>query len=306
MNSLRFVAVATAVVLPVVAHAGDLFAITLDGDLMKLDITTGTHDLVGSTGIEGVGGLEFYGNKLYAFSLPGTNPASLFIIDPDTGVAENVGPLGVDISYEGGLAFSDSGDAYLIAGRDELQDSGVFWVDLDTGAAEEVGSFEVPDANGLAVRDDGMFVSWSQFQPGIFTVDPQDYSIGVLKNFGPLFNLEVAGGMVQLDDRRVLTLSNQIVISGTPNDARLLEFDIDTGEYIDGWFFEGTLSMTGLAWREGCSADLTGDGETNFFDVSAFLIAYNTGDPAADFNDDGDFNFLDVSAFIGAYQDGCP
>lgn len=55
-----------------------------------------------------------------------------------------------------------------------------------------------------------------------------------------------------------------------------------------------------------CLADLTGDGELNFFDVSAFINAYTSGDPSADFNGDGMFNFFDVSAFIAAFSAGCP
>ena len=55
-----------------------------------------------------------------------------------------------------------------------------------------------------------------------------------------------------------------------------------------------------------CVPDLTGDGQVNFFDVSAFLSAYNAMDPIADFNNDGVFNFFDVSAFLSAYNVGCP
>ncbi|MCA9276508.1 MAG: DVUA0089 family protein [Phycisphaerales bacterium] len=55
-----------------------------------------------------------------------------------------------------------------------------------------------------------------------------------------------------------------------------------------------------------CPADLNDDGLLNFFDVSAFLSAYNTMNPTADFNNDGLFNFFDVSAFLTAYNAGCP
>jgi FG-GAP repeat len=55
-----------------------------------------------------------------------------------------------------------------------------------------------------------------------------------------------------------------------------------------------------------CAADLTGDGELNFFDVSAFLSAFNDGDSSADFTGDGNFNFFDVSAFLKAFAAGCP
>ncbi|HIB69320.1 MAG TPA: hypothetical protein EYO33_30620 [Phycisphaerales bacterium] len=55
-----------------------------------------------------------------------------------------------------------------------------------------------------------------------------------------------------------------------------------------------------------CLADLNGDGSLDFFDVSAFLTAYNAQDLVADFNNDGQFNFFDVSVFLSAYTNGCP
>jgi FG-GAP repeat len=56
----------------------------------------------------------------------------------------------------------------------------------------------------------------------------------------------------------------------------------------------------------GCEADLTGDGELNFFDVSVFLAYFQINNPFADFNGDGDFNFFDVSEFLNAFAVGCP
>jgi hypothetical protein len=55
-----------------------------------------------------------------------------------------------------------------------------------------------------------------------------------------------------------------------------------------------------------CPPDLTGDSTLDFFDVSAFLTAYNAQDPTADFNADSLFNFFDVSAFLNAFNAGCP
>jgi hypothetical protein len=65
---------------------------------------------------------------------------------------------------------------------------------------------------------------------------------------------------------------------------------------------DGTLGPASVV----CAADLTGDGMVNFFDVSAFLNAFNTGNPIADFTGDGTLNFFDVSAFLNAYNAGCP
>ena len=55
-----------------------------------------------------------------------------------------------------------------------------------------------------------------------------------------------------------------------------------------------------------CEADLTGDGVLDFFDVSAFLNAFNAQDSIADFTGDGVFDFFDVSAFLNSYNAGCP
>jgi hypothetical protein len=58
----------------------------------------------------------------------------------------------------------------------------------------------------------------------------------------------------------------------------------------------------------GCSAaDLAEPFDVlDFFDVSAFLAAYNSADPIADFNGDGNFDFFDVSSFLMNYNIGCP
>ena len=55
-----------------------------------------------------------------------------------------------------------------------------------------------------------------------------------------------------------------------------------------------------------CAADLSGDGILDFFDVSAFLVAYSNADLLADFSHDGQLNATDVFSFIEAYSTGCP
>lgn len=55
-----------------------------------------------------------------------------------------------------------------------------------------------------------------------------------------------------------------------------------------------------------CPADLNGDGVLNFFDVSAFLNAFNDNSPIADLNGDGQLNFFDVSLFLNSFGAGCP
>lgn len=60
------------------------------------------------------------------------------------------------------------------------------------------------------------------------------------------------------------------------------------------------------ACESSCAPDITGDGDLNFFDISAFLTAFNAQEPVADFTGDGQFNFFDISAFLKAFSAGCP
>jgi len=67
-----------------------------------------------------------------------------------------------------------------------------------------------------------------------------------------------------------------------------------------------TVSFATLDIPDECPADMNGDGNLNFLDVSEFLAAFGDQEAVADFQPDGSFNFLDVSAFLTAYGDGCP
>ncbi len=63
-----------------------------------------------------------------------------------------------------------------------------------------------------------------------------------------------------------------------------------------------------IAGPSGCSdADFAEPyGELDFFDVSAFLTAFQAQDPIADFDHNGEFDFFDVSIFLGIFSIGCP
>ncbi|MFK7884719.1 MAG: GC-type dockerin domain-anchored protein [Phycisphaerales bacterium] len=78
--------------------------------------------------------------------------------------------------------------------------------------------------------------------------------------------------------------------------ASITESGVDAFEVID--------VVCGTA----CAADLAEPfGTLNFFDVSAFIAAYNAGDAAADLAEPfGTLNFFDVSAYISSYNAGCP
>lgn len=101
-------------------------------------------------------------------------------------------------------------------------------------------------------------------------------------------------------------------IFASPSSQVRVRFNVsDTG---DGSIVEAGVDDIRLEQRScedvdaGCSAaDLAEPfGSLDFFDVSAFLTAYNSADPAADFNGDGSFDFFDVSGFLSTFNSGCP
>jgi hypothetical protein len=59
-----------------------------------------------------------------------------------------------------------------------------------------------------------------------------------------------------------------------------------------------------LTVRVGSIGDFDSNGSFDFFDVSAFLGAFTSGDLSADLNNDCVLNFFDVSLFLAAYTAG--
>ena len=55
-----------------------------------------------------------------------------------------------------------------------------------------------------------------------------------------------------------------------------------------------------------CDADINGDGELDFVDISEFVIGYGNQDPVSDLNGDSEWDFADISLFIDSYSSGCP
>lgn len=84
---------------------------------------------------------------------------------------------------------------------------------------------------------------------------------------------------------------------GSPNGARG-----DTIASLESTVPPGLV----LTFEQNCAADLTGDCELDFFDVSVFLTYFQIENSIADFNNDGQFDFFDVSAFLLAFSAGCP
>ncbi len=88
-----------------------------------------------------------------------------------------------------------------------------------------------------------------------------------------------------------------------PGTGACLQFDKATCDAVSGqWQGPGTTDC------DNCPADLAAPfGTLNFFDISAFIGLFNTGDPAADLAAPfGSLNFFDVAEYIAQFNTGCP
>ena len=125
-------------------------------------------------------------------------------------------------------------------------------------------------------------------------------------------NGQAAGSAYIFDASTFVQISKLLPSDGGAFDEFGVSIGIDNGVVAVGASLDdGNGSNCGSAYVFDtvvvpCPADMTGDGELNFFDVSVFLTFFQFNDPIADFNGDGELNFFDVSAFLSAFAAGCP
>jgi len=83
--------------------------------------------------------------------------------------------------------------------------------------------------------------------------------------------------------------------------VRFIASDLGAGSIVEAGVDDLRIEAVGCT---GNPADLNGDGDLNFLDVSQFLSLFGVQSPQADFNNDDQWNFLDVSAFLAAFGAG--
>lgn len=136
--------------------------------LHRLDQTDGSSQVVGSVGALGVNisAIAAYGNptRLYGlgngqFQDGATDSPELYSIDPDTGIATLIGPLGAAAGdyNEGGLAFDQLGGLWAITDRGTINNSlanlpsQILSIDINTGTATLMGTTAEVGFESLAI-----------------------------------------------------------------------------------------------------------------------------------------------------------
>ena len=250
---------------------------------------------------------------------------SLRLIDVDQGGNTLVDSVGWLDSGVAGLAFSNDGSvAYATTAVSGF--GRVVRADADTGAVLGIHNFLNVNFSSLAVvpEDHPLFPAGQLWGLGLSgTGGLRVYQLDLDTNTvlaqravtGLTFNAQFETGLDWAADGTLYALIQGFRQLG-PNQfeevsSNLYTLDPGTGvaTALGVVQADGTWDGASIALIEdpGCPADLTGDGDLNFFDLAAYLDLYNAQDPAADLAEPfGAFNFFDIAAYLDLYNAGCP
>jgi len=239
-------------------------------------------------------------------------PSIVFADDAETDMGWSVSGNATDGQWNRGVPvscvrgdpgsdFDGSGQAYL---TDNSTNGGDCNSDVDGGST--ILTSPIMDASNGAVS-----ISYARWYDNSFGADPGNdvFVVQVSDDGGSSWvNLETVGPTGPEASGGWVT--KQFSLDSIPGFVPSNQFRIrfNASDLADGSVIEAGIDAVQLLSFDcnPCVADLNGDGELNFFDVSAFLSAFGAGDLSVDLNGDGSLDFFDVSAFLSAFSAGCP
>lgn len=266
---------------------------TLSGDLLYVTMTS--NDIAPGVGV--VSYTEMQVIDISTPSLPAVSSTFLAPSDQVNGFSQIV----IDGSHA------------LISGPYDTNNTGSFtggvgiWDISDTMNITLEG-FLPTTVNMMAKRGDYLYINGSDFKVADVSDPANPVLISSLSRAGSDMGVSAQGNFALCGDSyyNVANPANPYLIYNLPAftssiiDSRL---DGNLIYTLTNFGMEiADLEDCGLV----CAADLTGDGNVNFFDISLFLTLYAAQDPSIDYDNSGTVDFFDVDAFLDLYAIGCP
>lgn len=154
------------------------------------------------------------------------------------------------------------------------------------------------------------------FFPAIYSDDAHSVGLIMARSSVSEFASVQVSGRFASDPAGTMSEPIQLAIGDTGTGGRWGDYlDIAIDPNNDKTFWIVGMYAKSFGWQTWidsftieteCPADLNADGVLDFFDISAFLSAYNNGDLSVDFIADGNLDFFDISAFLSLFSLGCP
>jgi len=218
------------------------------GDFYAISTSDASIQLIGQSGIQNLGALEFnpsdgsyYGfttgaqAALYRFEIP----ASLDSVTPSL-----VGSLGLGFVFEGALAFGPDGTAYAMNGGVTLP--ALLTLNLGTGQATVVNVMaDRHDIAGLGWRSDGALVGLDSTANGLLTINPANAGVALIDDITP--HIGAVGGMALLDEIGYFVTGGPLAVNPDPGSNELYSFNPATGEHFLIGSFEDLILGSGFS-----------------------------------------------------------
>ncbi|MFG0300081.1 MAG: M14 family zinc carboxypeptidase [Phycisphaerales bacterium JB047] len=210
-----------------------------------------------------------------------------------SGVWNRMNPQGTDAQPENDHTPGTGTDCWV---TDGLAGTGLGDRDIDGGTT----TLTSPILDAIALGDDAELVYWRWYSNNTGASPNEDTMLVQISNdIGNSWTTleevsENAGDWVEARFRIADFVEPTDMIK-----VRFIASDLGSGSIVEAGVDDLRIEAVGCSTNP---ADLNGDGELDFFDVSLFLNAFSNQDPTADFNGDGSYDFFDVSAFLAAFS----
>ena len=206
-----------------------------------------TLTLIGETGIENLGALEFRDADGYLYGITTGVNSTLYRIDANDASTTPIGSLGV-FTFEGGLAFDTNGNAYGVnAGTANVPI--LYQLNMETGVATLIAPFADPhDFDGLGWHGDGL-IGLDRVTNALLSIDPLTAETSLIRTVDPIVG-GIGGMVLNAEFGYFATAGSE---ARTPGSNELFTFDPKSGTHevvgtftVDGEPLPGT-GISGLA-----------------------------------------------------------
>lgn len=232
--------------LPAMARSAPLIGVEENtGDFYAISTTDASLQLIGHSGVTGLGALEFNPSDgfLYGFTTGAAPLLYRFAIPPtlDAVTGQSIGPLGV-FAYEGGLAFAPDGTSYAVNGGVTVPY--LLTLNLNTGHATVVNSLVGRhDIAGLGWRGDGVLIGLDSTDNALLAINPTTAAATTIDSVSPIIG--GVGGMALLDSSGYFVTAGPLALR--PGSNGLYSFNAYTGEQAFIGSFDNVILGSGFS-----------------------------------------------------------